>query len=101
VNSKVDFHGDEGEEAGVVLKGLVIGANNGHLLFDIGEGDAEEGVERLEHEAELVQDLAELVEADLFLGGVGLDQGLETADDVVDLKFLHVKVVYLNDFNRD
>lgn len=38
----------EAEEAGLPREQLVVASDDGHLLLDVGEGDAEEGVQRLE-----------------------------------------------------
>ena len=65
----------------MILKDRIIAANDGHLLFDIGKGDTQEGIQCLEDEAELIQHCTEFSKGDLFLSGVGLDARFELFDD--------------------
>ena len=48
VDMALHFEADEGEEAGLCGEEEVVGADDGYLFLDVGEGDAEEGVEGLE-----------------------------------------------------
>jgi hypothetical protein len=72
VDEPLDLQPDEGEESGLSGEQLVVAADDGHLFLDVGEGDAEEGVQGLEDEQVLVEDVAEGLERDLLAFAVAL-----------------------------
>ena len=88
VDVQAHLEADEGEEAGLVGVQLVVAADDGYLFLDVGEGDAEEGVERLEDEEVLVEDVAEGLEGNLLAVGVGVDQDRQLLDHVLDVELL-------------